>query len=325
MLRDDVADPRVDLATVTSVQVSSDLGVADVYVTTHGDQERYEALLEGLNSAEGRIRSGLARRVKLRITPVLRFHLDTSVDQGMRIYEALKDVPPPAWWTASSAAMAPADTLQAAAAILRDAPHVVIGVARGSRRRRDRLVARSCVRARAARRAGDARAGLGRAAVRPPTRSCRARSDSVRHLPKWTARTSSRRSTAPTFVGSARARSLRSARDGCVAHRPPSRRDAVGPGRRARQRRGRHRHARLAAACRTSASTPNARIATCLYTSAAHRHRALQLLATPRRDTLRAAADMVGCGRAPARHLHGRLREPLGAARSCSWGVRSRA
>jgi ribosome-binding factor A len=94
VLREDVADPRLDFVTITSVQVASDLGVADVYVTTHGDQERYDELLEGLRSADGRIRSGLARRVKLRITPELRYHLDTSVDQGMRIYEALKNVPP---------------------------------------------------------------------------------------------------------------------------------------------------------------------------------------------------------------------------------------
>ncbi|MRR13357.1 ribosome-binding factor A, partial [bacterium] len=59
-----------------------------------GDQERYDALLDGLHSADKRIRSSLAKRVSMRIVPELRYHLDTSVDQGMRIYEALKDVPP---------------------------------------------------------------------------------------------------------------------------------------------------------------------------------------------------------------------------------------
>lgn len=94
VLRDDISDPRLDFATITSVQVSADLHVADVYVTTHGDRERYETLLEGLRSADKRIRSGLARRVSMRFIPELRYHLDTSVDEGMRIYEALKDVPP---------------------------------------------------------------------------------------------------------------------------------------------------------------------------------------------------------------------------------------
>lgn len=92
-LMTDVQDPRLELATITSVQVSADLRVADVYVTAHGGEDRYDALLEGLNSAEKRLRAGLARRVQMRFIPELRFRLDTSVDEGMRIYEALKHVP----------------------------------------------------------------------------------------------------------------------------------------------------------------------------------------------------------------------------------------
>jgi len=48
VLRDDIADPRLDFATITSVEVSADLNLANVYVTTHGGAEEYEALLEGL-------------------------------------------------------------------------------------------------------------------------------------------------------------------------------------------------------------------------------------------------------------------------------------
>lgn len=94
VLLTEVQDPRLELATITSVQVSADLHVADVYVTAHGDEERYQALLEGLRSADKRLRAGLARRVQMRFIPELRYHLDRSVDEGMRIYEALKDVPP---------------------------------------------------------------------------------------------------------------------------------------------------------------------------------------------------------------------------------------
>lgn len=94
VLREDVGDPRLDFVTVTAVQVSMDLKVADVYVTTHGDQARYDELLAGLRSADGRIRSSLGRRVTMRYIPELRYHIDTSVDEGMRISEALKTVPP---------------------------------------------------------------------------------------------------------------------------------------------------------------------------------------------------------------------------------------
>lgn len=94
ILINDVADPRVDFVTITSVDVSVDLKVADVYVITHGDQKRYDELLEGLRSADGRIRANLGRRVALRYVPELRYHIDTSVDEGMRINEALKSAPP---------------------------------------------------------------------------------------------------------------------------------------------------------------------------------------------------------------------------------------
>lgn len=93
VLTTDIQDPRLDFATITGVEVSTDLKVADVYVTTHGDQERYAALLEGLRSADNRIRAGLARRVSMRYIPELRYHLDTSLDESLRIYEALKNVP----------------------------------------------------------------------------------------------------------------------------------------------------------------------------------------------------------------------------------------
>lgn len=94
VLRDDIADPRLHFATITSVEVSADLNLANVYVTTHGGAEEYEALLEGLRSADKRIRAGLAQRVQMRVVPELRYLLDTTLDQSMRISEALKNVPP---------------------------------------------------------------------------------------------------------------------------------------------------------------------------------------------------------------------------------------
>ena len=93
ILSTEVQDPRLDLATVTSVEVSADLRVANVYVITHGGPDRYEALIDGLHSADRRIRAALARRVDMRIVPELRYHIDRSVDEGMRISEVLKERP----------------------------------------------------------------------------------------------------------------------------------------------------------------------------------------------------------------------------------------
>lgn len=91
ILIEEIRDPRLDLATITGAQVSSDLRYADVYVTTHGDESRYAELLAGLESAKGRIRTSLGKRVSMRFLPALRFHLDESVDEGQRIAIALRE------------------------------------------------------------------------------------------------------------------------------------------------------------------------------------------------------------------------------------------
>lgn len=94
ILIDEIADPRLDLVTVTAARVAPDLTSANIYVTAHGDEARYREVIDGLESAKGRVRSLLGRRVKLRFTPELRFHIDETVDAGMRMAEALKNVPP---------------------------------------------------------------------------------------------------------------------------------------------------------------------------------------------------------------------------------------
>lgn len=89
-LIEDVKDPRLELVTVTGAEVSRDRRYAKVFVTAHGGEDRYEEVLAGLESATGRIKSGLSRRVRLRYTPELRFSIDRSVDDGMRISEVLR-------------------------------------------------------------------------------------------------------------------------------------------------------------------------------------------------------------------------------------------
>lgn len=88
----EVSDPRLDLVTVTGTEVSPDRSMMSVYVST--DPERYDEVLAGLESAKGRIRSAFGHAVNWRVTPELRFFIDESVDSGMRIEEALREVPP---------------------------------------------------------------------------------------------------------------------------------------------------------------------------------------------------------------------------------------
>jgi ribosome-binding factor A len=90
ILVQDVKDPRVELVTVTSVEVSPDLRHANVFVTAHGGEDRYRTALAGLRSASGRIRTILGKQVRMRYVPELHFDIDPSVDEAIRISEVLR-------------------------------------------------------------------------------------------------------------------------------------------------------------------------------------------------------------------------------------------
>jgi len=92
ILLSEVSDPRLAFVTITGVEVSKDRGVANVFISAGRD--RYTEVGQGLESAKGRLRSLLGRDLGWRVTPELRFILDTSIDDAERIREALKDTPP---------------------------------------------------------------------------------------------------------------------------------------------------------------------------------------------------------------------------------------
>lgn len=87
LIQREVKDPRLGMVTVSGVTVSRDLGYADVYVTLLGEDspERVKENLKVLRQAGGFLRSQIARRIKLRHVPELRFHYDESVVRGQRL------------------------------------------------------------------------------------------------------------------------------------------------------------------------------------------------------------------------------------------------
>lgn len=88
LLLTEFSDPRLELITVTSVRVSKDRSVATVLVSS--SPEDYEDTLAGLESAKGRLRSLLGKELSWRVTPELRFVIDTGVDHAQEIDAFLK-------------------------------------------------------------------------------------------------------------------------------------------------------------------------------------------------------------------------------------------
>ena len=85
----ELGDPRIGLASVSSVILADDSRSARIFVVVEGDDAEAEKTLEGLTAAVGFIRREVAERLHLRRPPELYFQLDRSQTYGARIDELL--------------------------------------------------------------------------------------------------------------------------------------------------------------------------------------------------------------------------------------------
>ena len=84
-------DPRVQLATISAVDVSPDLRRATVRVSVLGEEPIREECLEALRHAAGYIRSQLARKLRnMRVLPDLVFELDRGPEHSHNIDQLLE-------------------------------------------------------------------------------------------------------------------------------------------------------------------------------------------------------------------------------------------
>ncbi|HMJ96276.1 MAG TPA: 30S ribosome-binding factor RbfA [Thermoleophilaceae bacterium] len=90
-LTEGLKDPRIGFVTVTSVDTSTDLRQARVYVSVLGSQEERSETLAGLESAHAVLQQAVASELRMKRTPTLQFVFDESIDRGMRITELLDD------------------------------------------------------------------------------------------------------------------------------------------------------------------------------------------------------------------------------------------
>ena len=93
IIRGEIKDPRIDpLTSVVAVEVAPDLKTCRAYISVLGDEESQKNTLAGLKSAEGYIRSRLAKSINLRNTPEIRFVLDQSIEYGVNMSKLIDEV-----------------------------------------------------------------------------------------------------------------------------------------------------------------------------------------------------------------------------------------
>lgn len=86
ILLKDIRDARIKgIVSVTDIELSTDYSFAKVYVSILVNDEEKQQALEALREKEPHVRYEIGKRIRLRLTPKIEFHLDDSLERGSRI------------------------------------------------------------------------------------------------------------------------------------------------------------------------------------------------------------------------------------------------
>ncbi len=88
----EMKDPRLDLVTVTQVNIDRELEYANIFVSTVGDEARQAEVMQALTRATGFVRREIGKRVQLRRAPAIVFHWDPSPEKAEHIAHLLDEI-----------------------------------------------------------------------------------------------------------------------------------------------------------------------------------------------------------------------------------------
>jgi ribosome-binding factor A len=92
LLSHEMNDPRIGFATVTRVEVASDIRSAKVHVGVIGDEKTRKSTIAGLRHAGGYLQREVASRLRMKYTPTLSFFIDDGPAHSVRISKILNEV-----------------------------------------------------------------------------------------------------------------------------------------------------------------------------------------------------------------------------------------
>jgi ribosome-binding factor A len=93
----EMKDPRVRMASISSVKVAPDMRSARLMVSAVGEERERHAVVAALRHAEGYLRGQLGERLEnLKTAPRLRFELDESIAYSVHISSMLRELDVPA-------------------------------------------------------------------------------------------------------------------------------------------------------------------------------------------------------------------------------------
>lgn len=88
LVRNGIKDPRLGQVTVQAVRLSRDLSHARVYFTLFDDSDRKQQTAL-LRDSSAFLRREISKRIRMRVTPVLEFVYDDSIEHGAQLSELI--------------------------------------------------------------------------------------------------------------------------------------------------------------------------------------------------------------------------------------------
>ncbi len=92
IIKNEMRDSRVDMVTVTGVELTRNLKNARIYVSVLCDENDVEESVAALNNASNFIRSRLGESIALKNIPAIKFYYDSSIVDGMRMDKLLDEI-----------------------------------------------------------------------------------------------------------------------------------------------------------------------------------------------------------------------------------------
>ncbi len=86
-------DIKIDgLVSIMDVEVAHDNSFAKVFYSVFGSEEQRQKAVEIIEKSTPKIRYEIGKRVRLRLTPELRFVLDESIERGVKVTELINKI-----------------------------------------------------------------------------------------------------------------------------------------------------------------------------------------------------------------------------------------
>lgn len=93
IIQKEIRDPRIaGIVSITDIDISHDNSYAKVYFSVFASEEAKKQTVIALEENTSKIRYEVGKRIRLRLTPELRFILDDSFERGMKVMDLIDKI-----------------------------------------------------------------------------------------------------------------------------------------------------------------------------------------------------------------------------------------